>query len=103
MARRKKFQKPQKAGPTVFLFKILLLCCISLLGDLRRQFLNMAFLTYAAYDFAADARGYTWGLVGEYFHDRWAIRFGHAATPVDPNQLPTDTRIFAFYGQQVEI
>src|SRR3954470_12767338 len=30
MARRKKFQKPQKEGPTVFLFKILLLCCISL-------------------------------------------------------------------------
>jgi len=72
-------------------------------GDLRRQFLNMAFLTYAAYDFAADARGYTWGLVGEYFHDDWAIRFGHIATPIDPNQLPIDTRIFTFYGQQVEL
>jgi hypothetical protein len=29
-------------------------------GDLRQQFLNMAFMTHAAYDFAADARGYTW-------------------------------------------
>ncbi len=30
-------------------------------GDLRRQFFNMGFMTYAAYDFAADSRGYTWG------------------------------------------
>jgi hypothetical protein len=72
-------------------------------GDLRRQFLNMGFLTYAAYDFAADARGYTWGLIGEYFHDDWAIRFGHVATPIDPNQLPLDMRIFKYYGQQIEI
>lgn len=35
-------------------------------GDLRRQFLNMAFMTYAAFDFTADARGYTWGTVAEY-------------------------------------
>lgn len=72
-------------------------------GDLRRQFLNMGFLTYAAYDFAADARGYTWGLISEYFHDDWAIRFGHVATAVDPNQLPLDMRIFKYYGQQIEI
>lgn len=71
-------------------------------GDLRRQFLNMAFMTYAAYDFAADARGYTWGLVGEYFHDNWTIRFGHIASPINPNQLPIDSRILTYYGQQVE-
>ena len=72
-------------------------------GDLRRQFLNMGFMTYAAYDFAADARGYTWGLVSEYFHDDWAIRFGHVATPINPNQLPIDTNIFTYYGQQIEL
>ncbi|SEK37954.1 carbohydrate porin [Nitrosovibrio tenuis] len=71
-------------------------------GDLRRQFLNMAFMTYAAFDFAADARGYTWGAVGEYFHDNWTMRFGHVATSIDPNQLPLDTRIFKYYGQQIE-
>jgi hypothetical protein len=72
-------------------------------GDLRRQFLNMAFMTYAAFDFAADARGYTWGMVSEYIHDDWAIRFAHTAVPVDPNQLPIDSRIFTYYGQQVEL
>lgn len=72
-------------------------------GDLRRQFNNMAFLTYAAYDFAADARGYTWGLVAEYIHDDWSWRFAHAAVPDSPNQLPIDTRIFKYFGHQFEI
>ena len=56
-------------------------------GDLRRQFNNMAFLTYAAYDFAADARGYTWGLVGEFDYDDWTFRAGHILPPYNPNQL----------------
>jgi len=72
-------------------------------GDLRRQFNNMAFLSYAAYDFAADARGYTWGLVAEYIHDDWSLRFGHTAAPDNPNQLPIDTRIFKYFGQQFEL
>lgn len=55
-------------------------------SDLRRQFFNMAFMTNAAFDFAAVTRGYTWGLVSEYFHDDWAIRFSHVATPTYPNQ-----------------
>jgi hypothetical protein len=72
-------------------------------GDLRRQFHNMAFLTYAAYDFAADARGYTWGLMAEYIHDDWSFRFAHAAVPEHPNQLPIYTQIFQYYGHQFEI
>ena len=72
-------------------------------GDLRRQFFNMAFLTYAAYDFAADARGYTWGAVAELYLDAWAIRFAHTITPVHPNELNLDLRFWQFFGQQVEI
>ena len=33
-------------------------------ANLRQQFFNMAFMTNAAYDFAADARGYTTGFAG---------------------------------------
>lgn len=72
-------------------------------GDLRRQFTNMNFMTHAAYDFAADARGYTMGAVLEYFHDDWAVRFGHILAPQSPNQLNLDFRGFKYYGQQVEI
>jgi len=72
-------------------------------GDVRQQFLNMDFLTHAAFDFAADARGYSWGLVGEYYHDDWALRLGRFIVPKDPNQLALDTRIMKYFGDQFEI
>ncbi|CAD6878362.1 OmpA-like transmembrane domain [Methylomonas albis] len=72
-------------------------------ADLRQQFLNMAFLTNAAYDFAADARGYSVGLAAEYYFDDWTFRLGRFATPQNPNDLPLDFRIFKYYGDQVEI
>jgi hypothetical protein len=72
-------------------------------GDLRRQFLNMAFLTYSSYDFAADARGYTWGGVAEYIHDDWTLRYARVIPPVNPNQLELDMRPVEFYGDQVEV
>ena len=72
-------------------------------GDLRRQFVNMAFLTNAAYDFAADARGYTTGLVGEFYFDDWAFRFGHIAGPKNPNDLQVNFQMLSNYGQQVEL
>jgi high affinity Mn2+ porin len=72
-------------------------------GDLRRQFVNMAFLTHAAYDFAADARGYTSGLVGEFYFDDWAVRLARIAGPLDPNQLPLNWDILNNYGDQAEL
>jgi hypothetical protein len=72
-------------------------------GDLRRQFVNMAFLTNAAYDFAADARGYTTGLVGEFYFDDWAFRFGHIAGPKNPNDLQLNFEMLSNYGEQIEL
>ncbi|NOT84287.1 MAG: carbohydrate porin [Methylococcaceae bacterium] len=72
-------------------------------GNLRQQFFNMAFMTHAAYDFAADARGYSWGVVGEFYYDNWAFRLGRFLTPKNPNDLPLDFRFFQFYGDQAEL
>lgn len=72
-------------------------------GDLRQQFFNMAFMTHAAYDFAADARGYTVGLAGEYYFDDWTFRLGRYAPPPHPNQLGLDFRFFKYYGDQAEL
>ena len=72
-------------------------------GDIRQQFLSMNFATYTAWDFAADARGYSWGLVGEYFHDEWALRAGRFLVPQLPNQLELEHRFMDFYGDQVEL
>ncbi len=72
-------------------------------GDARTQFLNWSLLTYGAYDYAADARGYTLGTALEYFHDDWTIRAGRFLQPKQPNQQPLDHRIFQHYGDQIEI
>ena len=72
-------------------------------GDLRRQFNNMAFLSYAAYDFAADARGYSWGVVAEFDYDNWSYKFGHMLAPRNPNQLALDIEPFKYFGQQIEV
>jgi high affinity Mn2+ porin len=71
--------------------------------DPRQGFYSMAFMTYAAYDFAADARGYAWGAVSELYWDAWALRFGHMTPPKNPNQLPVDFRLFKFFGDQIEL
>ncbi len=70
--------------------------------DPRQGLFNLAFLTYAAYDFASDARGYSWGAVSELYWDNWAVRFGRITPPKDPNQLPVDFRLGKYYGDQVE-
>ena len=71
--------------------------------DPRQGFLSLGFLTYAAYDFASDARGYSYGGVAELHWDNWAARVGRITPPKDPNQLPVDFRIFKYHGDQVEI
>ena len=72
-------------------------------ANLRQQFFNMAFMTNAAYDFAADARGYTTGFAGEFYFDEWAFRFARIAGPKDPNQLLTNLDLLNFYGDQIEL
>jgi high affinity Mn2+ porin len=71
--------------------------------DPRTQFMNWTVMTHGAYDFAADARGYTWGVAAEVQGDRWALRAGRFIQPKEPNQLPLDSRILRHYGDQVEV
>ena len=71
--------------------------------DARTQLMNWSFFTHGAYDFAADARGYSWGAALEYFGDDWAIRAGRFAQPKEPNGLPLDFAIGRHYGDQVEL
>ena len=75
----------------------------SVVGDPRRGFFNIAFMTHGAYDFAADARGYAWGGVLELHYDDWAVRFARITPPKDPNQLELDYRFYKYYGDQLEL
>jgi len=72
-------------------------------GDLRRQFFDMAFMTYAAYDFVADTRGYTWGAAAELYFDDWALRVGRAGPPTVPNGADIDFHFWKYYGDQIEL
>lgn len=71
--------------------------------DPRTQFLNWALMQYGAYDYAADTRGYSWGAALEYYYDDWAFRAGRFLEPKQPNQQQLDARIFAHFGDQVEL
>ena len=70
--------------------------------DPRTQFLNWSLFTHGAYDFAADARGYSWGVALEWYRDAWAVRAGRFIQPKEPNQQQLDRDIFTHYGDQIE-
>jgi hypothetical protein len=71
--------------------------------DPRTQFMNWGNWTYAAYDYAADARGFGWGFTGEWYQDDWVLRFGRMTGPKNPNELPIDSALGKHYGDQVEV
>ena len=70
--------------------------------DPRTQFLNWSIMTHGAYDFAADSRGYSWGIALERYYDDWVIRAGRFLQPRQPNQLKLDPGLFRAYGDQIE-
>lgn len=70
--------------------------------DGRTQFINWAFLTHGAYDFASDAKGYTWGAALEYIRSSWVLRAGRFIEPRTSNGLPLNWNIFKSYGDQIE-
>lgn len=72
-------------------------------GDPRTQFLNWAFLTYGAFDYAADLRGYSWGAALEYYRGPWALRAARFEQPKTPNSMTLDHRVFSTYGDQLEL
>jgi len=72
--------------------------------DTRTQFMNWAAIDYGAYDYAADARGYTWGAALEYYHDEWAVRAGRYVVPQESNGgPPMNWQFLQFYGDQLEV
>ena len=68
----------------------------------RRAFLNWSLMTFGAWDYPADARGYTWGGALEYIAPQWALRAGRFMQPKDSNGLPLNSRIMSSYGDVVE-
>jgi high affinity Mn2+ porin len=74
----------------------------NVIGDLRKSFFDEAFMTYPAWDFPADARGYSMGAAAELYWDQWAIRLMRLMPPVEPNSQTLNFQPFKYYGDQVE-
>ena len=71
--------------------------------DPRRQFMNWSLVTHGAFDYAADARGYTWGAAAEYITPNYSVRFGRFIQPKESNGLKLNPRISESFGDQLEL
>src|SRR5262245_20077323 len=67
-------------------------------SDSHSQFTNSAIVNNGVYDYASDARGYTYGAIAEYYDKSWALRFGEMVIP-SPSDI--DVR-WAWTGQRSE-
>jgi high affinity Mn2+ porin len=71
--------------------------------DGRTQFMNWSIVTHAAFDFAADARGYSRGAAIEWVHDDWALRLARFAMPTESNGAKQNLALGRSYGDQLEV
>jgi high affinity Mn2+ porin len=70
--------------------------------DPRTQFMNWALLESAAWDFPADALGYTVGFVAEWNTRDWAVRYGIFMMPAVSNGTMLDPHVEDAHGQVLE-
>lgn len=71
--------------------------------DPRTQFMAWGVMYNGAWDYPADTRGYTWGLVQELRMRNWSFRYGIVAEPTIANGSQFDRRLFRDHGQVWEV
>jgi hypothetical protein len=71
-------------------------------SDSHLQFMNWAIVNNGAFDYAADTRGYTYGLVAEYYDKSWAARFGEMLMPTVANGITLDWDLARARGENFE-
>ncbi len=70
--------------------------------DPRTQFQAWGLMYNGAWDYPADTRGYTWGIVNEFHTRNWSFRYGVTAEPTVANGGRFDRRLFVDQGQTFE-
>jgi high affinity Mn2+ porin len=70
--------------------------------DSHLQFMNWTLDNNGGYDYAADTRGYTYGVVGAYQAPRWAVQFGEALMPKVANGLNLDWNVRRARAENLE-
>ncbi len=72
-------------------------------SDSHLQFMNWALVNNGAFDYAADTRGYTYGLVAQYTDETWAARFGEQLMPTVANGITLDWDLARAQGENYEV
>ena len=67
-------------------------------NDPRTQFMNWALMANAAWDYPADALGYTTGLAIELNQPKWALRYGFFQMPLVKNGWTAEDAAFIWPG-----
>lgn len=71
-------------------------------SDSHLQFLNWTTDNNGAWDYAADTRGYTYGVALEYHDPAWSARYVIAAMPTVANGIDLDWAFSRAHGQNFE-
>jgi high affinity Mn2+ porin len=72
-------------------------------SESHRQFMNWAACSNGAYDYAADTRGYTYGLVVTLESPRVALRLGSMLMPTVANGIDLDLHVERARGDNLEL
>ncbi|MGD0132251.1 MAG: carbohydrate porin [Bryobacteraceae bacterium] len=73
-------------------------------SDSHLQFMNWTLVNNGAFDYAADTRGYTYGLLIEYYdRNNWVFRFGEMLMPTVANGVTLDWDIARARGENWEL
>jgi hypothetical protein len=71
--------------------------------DSHLQFLNWTTDNNGAWDYAADTRGYTYGVIAEYDDRAFSARYGLALMPTVANAITLDWNLRRASGQNMEV
>ena len=72
-------------------------------SDSHLQFMNWTVNNNGGYDYAADTRGYTWGVIAEYQAPEWGVRFGEMLMPKVANGLKLDWNLRRARAENIEV
>src|SRR3984893_985158 len=71
--------------------------------DSHLQFLNWTADNNGAFDYAADTRGYTFGLIVEYQDRNWGVRFAEALMPKVANGINLEWNLHRARSENLEV
>jgi high affinity Mn2+ porin len=66
------------------------------------EFFNWALFASGAYDYPADTRGYTWGVLADLAMESWSLRGGIALEPLYANDQTLDWHVDKSHGLMAE-